>query len=413
MADKNKRKKRPQEELDEELFEALGDLDTMKHLIAQGANPNAQDGDELPVLIAAIELKENAFESTKLLLESKADPKGTYAGLGWTALHAAVCGEDNLELVSLLLSYGADPNTKSSSPDAETPLTLLLSEDRRSSSCQTVKLLLEAGANPNTPRGDGWTPLMLIASGDDIEGAKLLLEAGADPKASKGEGDNKTDVVSIAAYWGQQKMMALLQSAGAKDPIDDCKERLAAYWQSIEAWCQENAKERATDLQGSKPATQEEIARLEKALNARLPTEFKAELLLHGGKRSYGSGSFYFEYSGLNIDQIIHCWEGLEKLNSEGKLEYKPKETSKENYRIRYVWWHSGWIPFAEDGGGNLLCIDVDPPAGYRGQVLYWEIHAGPVGPIADDFEAYIKGYAKKLTSGKYKYDPQSGTFDT
>lgn len=42
---------------------------------------------------------------------------------------------------------------------------------------------------------------------------------------------------------------------------------------------------------------------------------------------------------------------------------------------MRRVYTHAAWWPFAEDGGGNHLMVDLDPPAGGTlGQVIV----AGP-----------------------------------
>ncbi|HXV91932.1 MAG TPA: SMI1/KNR4 family protein, partial [Pseudonocardia sp.] len=80
---------------------------------------------------------------------------------------------------------------------------------------------------------------------------------------------------------------------------------------------------------------------------------------------------------------------------------------------IRADWWNPGWVPFAEDGGGNLYCVDLAPgERGVRGQVIRWEIHGGPCGPVAASFAEYLLGYRDDLTGGRYVYDPDSGTFD-
>lgn len=402
-------KKRSQEELDEALFDALGNLKKMQALLAEGANPNARDEEGNTALMAAIERDQKVAACCRVLLEAGADVHATYGRIGWTALHSATAGAEDLELVEVLLSAGARPNQKTTDYDQNTALTMALGPERDGPRARLTKLLLASGADPNLPRGDGWTPLMLICGQDDVETAKLLIEAGADPKATKGEGEDKTDAMGVAAYWNQKKMIALLQSYGAEDPFEACKQRVLAHWKTIEAWCQKNAPRCYESLKASTPATVKEIEQLEKTIGRPIPQDLAAQLLLHGGKTC---GSFFFEYQGLSAEQIRRDWQMMERLRKQGKLSYEPRELHKDNVRIRREWWHPGWLPFAMDGGGNYICVDLDPPASYIGQVLKWEKHAGPVGPFADDFETYLEEYAKKLTSGRYRYDVRSGTFD-
>jgi cell wall assembly regulator SMI1 len=38
---------------------------------------------------------------------------------------------------------------------------------------------------------------------------------------------------------------------------------------------------------------------------------------------------------------------------------------------VRDDWWNPRWIPFTHDGGGNHLCLDLDPAEGGAvGQVI-------------------------------------------
>ncbi|MEU7855866.1 SMI1/KNR4 family protein [Nonomuraea sp. NPDC049141] len=75
---------------------------------------------------------------------------------------------------------------------------------------------------------------------------------------------------------------------------------------------------------------------------------------------------------------------------------------------VRCVWWHRGWIRFAEDSGGNLLCIDLAPAHhGSRGQVIQWETHGGPYGPQAWSFEDHLRKHHDTLISVQHTYDVQ------
>jgi cell wall assembly regulator SMI1 len=41
------------------------------------------------------------------------------------------------------------------------------------------------------------------------------------------------------------------------------------------------------------------------------------------------------------------------------------------DHGVRAKWFHDKWLPIAEDGGGNFVCIDLDPaPGGTAGQIV-------------------------------------------
>ena len=151
----------------------------------------------------------------------------------------------------------------------------------------------------------------------------------------------------------------------------------------------------------AEPATAAQIAALEQALGATLPADFRAHLLRYGG----GERVPFYEYDGLNVDAILSRWQGLEELRESGTFaKAKPHELSQGPREVQFQWWHRGWVPFAEDGGGNLYCVDLDPDLnGRRGQVIAWEMHSGPVGPYAGSFADFLGKYVERLESGDYR----------
>lgn len=78
----------------------------------------------------------------------------------------------SVEMVSLLLESGVDPNSYlDMSP---------MQQAAQGGHLEVLKLLLEKGGDPNQSVEDGDTPLMDAACGGHIEVVKLLIEAGAD-----------------------------------------------------------------------------------------------------------------------------------------------------------------------------------------------------------------------------------------
>ena len=102
------------------------------------------------------------------------------ADLGKTPLHYAVERED-LEIIRLILSAGADVNAHDSRNIGNTPLRQVA----QSCSLAVAKLLIEAGADPTIEGWMGLTALDNAASrkrGDGPAIYKLLLDAAKMPR---------------------------------------------------------------------------------------------------------------------------------------------------------------------------------------------------------------------------------------
>lgn len=79
---------------------------------------------------------------------------------------------------------------------------------------------------------------------------------------------------------------------------------------------------------------------------------------------------------------------------------------------IQDLWWHEFWIPFAEDGGGNFLCIDMAPgPNGNLGQIIQVERDDGAFETEFKSFSEWLKNYRDGLFSGKFMVNDE-GTID-
>ena len=68
------------------------------------------------------------------------------------------------------------------------------------------------------------------------------------------------------------------------------------------------------------------------------------------------------------IKETISTWKEWQELNEDG--DFNDLEASPDN-GVRECWWHSGWLPMASNGLGDLLCFDFSPAkGGNRGQVI-------------------------------------------
>ena len=89
---------------------------------------------------------DDIVENFEMLLKNDVEANVKHIQLGITPLHNAIDLDDiNIELVNLLIRFGADVNTKDF--DLETPLHHAF--DSRVRDFKLLKVLMQNGANPN------------------------------------------------------------------------------------------------------------------------------------------------------------------------------------------------------------------------------------------------------------------------
>lgn len=116
-------------------------------------------------------------------------------------------------------------------------------------------------------------------------------------------------------------------------------------------------------------ATDEDFQFVEKALGVTLPEEMKALYRVHNGQVwDIGVNAFVRNLTLSPLSQIKENWTFLQE-------EFDPDEMEPEiGDGIKPMLWNCKWIPIAENGGGDYLCLDTDPSSkGSVGQVLtFW-----------------------------------------
>ncbi|MDQ5845090.1 MAG: ankyrin repeat domain-containing protein, partial [Acidobacteriota bacterium] len=173
-------------------------VETVKLLLAKGADVNAIEKEDITVLAKAVQVNNAAV--VRLLLAAGADARAKnllyYAARGrWlTDEDENPHPERTSEILQLLLDKGA--NAKS--PDGDRALLV-------ANSFEKVKLLLASGANPNTTGSDGSTPLMAAADSGDNQIVEALLSAGADVNAQDGNGNTALLLLLDAGYGRRER----------------------------------------------------------------------------------------------------------------------------------------------------------------------------------------------------------------
>ncbi|AIJ09094.1 MULTISPECIES: SMI1/KNR4 family protein [Edwardsiella] len=136
-------------------------------------------------------------------------------------------------------------------------------------------------------------------------------------------------------------------------------------WKDLERWLQAHRPALLDDL--NSPASGAEIRDLEQVIGASLPADFTACLLVHNGQKGLG-GWLFGSWEFLSTQNILMSWSVWRDLLEEGDFEGKVARPAEG---IRPGWWLPGWIPFASNGGGDYLCLDLTPAVGGDyGQVI-------------------------------------------
>ncbi len=176
-----------------------GPRSLIEGLLAAGADPDLDDGDGFPPLIAALTSgRDDRIEIVEVLLRSGADPD-RHGINDDTALHLAATDGD-LPLVELLLRHGADPNVTTRIDDVETPvesaqragheavvhrlrpLTTRLDWEgaSRAGDVATLQRMVRDGQAVDALDANGQSALMRAAHAGRTEAVEWLAAQGAD-----------------------------------------------------------------------------------------------------------------------------------------------------------------------------------------------------------------------------------------
>ena len=109
----------------------------------------------------------------------------------------------------------------------------------------------------------------------------------------------------------------------------------------------------------------------------------------------------------LALDQIIREWKMQEQLLAMDDFADLVAEASDG---VANDWWNTGWIPFADNGGGDYYCVDMAPTsAGIVGQVISHSHDSGERKKLANSLAEYLGDLADSLESGSFEYDDAYG----
>ncbi len=136
---------------------------------------------------------------------------------------------------------------------------------------------------------------------------------------------------------------------------------LQSTWFSIEAWLKHRLPAMHATLRAGNPDAE----------NRDLPSEL-LELYTYCNGQDHDQGGLFFGWYLLSADDAVAAgaiWQQL--LIGDPAINQNVFSTSHPDGAIQNAYISNDWIPFAHDGGGNHLGIDLEPGLnGVRGQVI-------------------------------------------
>ncbi|KII69471.1 Ankyrin repeat domain-containing protein 17 [Thelohanellus kitauei] len=178
--------------------------DCAKLLLSAGANKNHAGHDRMTPLCLAV--SSGSIEMVKLLLDKKAEADRTSQG----PLPIMCSTNPNKEIVSLLLTHGADPQ-------AEYKGVSFFANVCNQSDIETLIFIIDHCRTLNLERKNrfGHTPLMQAVINDQKSVASVLIDAGAEINNTYQANPEKDNPLTTATAMGNYEMMELLLEKGA------------------------------------------------------------------------------------------------------------------------------------------------------------------------------------------------------
>lgn len=373
-----------------------GNLKRVKELLQEGVSPNVKGEVHTPLMLAAQAGHEEIFFE---LIRAGADPhaQGMYGGSVLTALPI----RGTLHMLEAVIADGIRPSDN---------LPLALLDACKMGSLKMVVALIEAGASVNQKDRMFGTPLLAAVEGNRPETVAELLRRGAStegtlPRSDFGEKKHfKKTALEIARIEHFTEIVKLLEAAGAtmpeKPPRPSTPGTVAQSWQLIKKWLRENAADWKALNKG---ATARKIEHAEEKLGLRLPEELRESYALHDGAGQIFPNAMDISFYLLPLSELTEDWKCQKQLLEGGDFDHSRARSARG---IRKLWWHTSWIPFASNGGGDLFCIDLVPASGgVMGQVISHNHETGEHQLLAPSLRSWLHELAYDLRDGKYSFD--------
>jgi cell wall assembly regulator SMI1 len=187
-------------------------------------------------------------------------------------------------------------------------------------------------------------------------------------------------------------------------------------WAAIEAWLATNAPSLRKSLRPA--AADAAIDKLQSKLGRTLPADFVESLRVHDGQKSSADDGLMPMADDpilgempscrlLSVAEIAREWAMMKELHDMGEFAGQKTRPAKG---VGRDWWGPGWVPLADNGGGDYFCLDLAPArVGAAGQVIvfFHDMDERPL--VAKSFRRWLNELASDFEAGKYTMDDDEG----
>jgi cell wall assembly regulator SMI1 len=178
-------------------------------------------------------------------------------------------------------------------------------------------------------------------------------------------------------------------------------------WRVIEEWLAANAPSLLAGLVAG--AHSMELQTIEGRIGplngSLLPEDLRASLSIHNGQADADS-PLIGGWRLLGTSQVLESWQMHAEFRRDGTFSTDLDDDVINDRGVRRAWSHEGWIPVAEDGAGNYVCIDVAPAdGGAVGQLVGWYHDDDPRPLVASSFAAWLDRAATWMIAGKVQVE--------
>ncbi len=140
-------------------------------------------------------------------------------------------------------------------------------------------------------------------------------------------------------------------------------------------------------------------------MRVEFPEDFRKLLLRHNGSSKYHISPYKIGGGGrtfMALKDIVGTWKDMVDIG--GDFE-KDGYFGEQNGPVKQNYWNKRWIPFTENGCGDNIVIDLDPPdEGTLGQIVDWW-HEGGVSTFqSSSLREWLNEVVDEIKNGVYKF---------
>lgn len=176
-------------------------------------------------------------------------------------------------------------------------------------------------------------------------------------------------------------------------------------WDAIRAWYAEHLPEVLASLNpGASEEALDALRRELKGVAAELPGALLELYRQNDGQDRASNSGVFFGLPFLSLEYALFNWKVWKDIGDETQNAVLDENcTSYPPGAVRPVYTHAGWIPFAHDGGGNHIGIDISPgPAGQVGQVINFGRDENSKYVMAPSLGAFLEWQLAQLQNDNF-----------